>query len=409
VIHISIEILKKIALFEGLEESDLAKIAQVTKERTCPKGTVLFKEGDVGDAFFLIVDGAVEIMKHDGSEEKVVSNIDHNDKNSFFGEMALIEGAPRSATLRTSKDSKFLVIEKSNFDMMLRLNSFIALRIMSALSRRLRAPEKAVEQKMGKIFAVFGPKSGSGKSIFAVNLAAGLAKTSPGKVLLIDLDLQFGDIGILLGLTPKRSIADLVEHPSDKFEVVKEYFIEFKPGQFYLLAAPLKPEQSETINSSHLRAILDTAKKNFDYIVLDLHSFFQDLTINAMDIADIIFLVMVPTMNHIINMHRCLKVMDNLKYPPEKIKLVLNRDGCQNGKSREDIETGLKRKIDFPIADDFTAVIQLIDHQKTAFQLEGSTPYIRSMCYLIKALTGKDLGEVSSGGLFGKIKGLFGN
>jgi Flp pilus assembly CpaE family ATPase len=412
VVVISIEILKKLALFEGLEDSDLNKIFQVTKERSLPAGSILFREGDAGDAFFLLIDGGVEIIKKEGAAEKVVNTIEHTDKNSFFGEMALIEGAPRSATLRTSKDSKVLVIEKSNFDMMLRLNSFIALRIMSALSRRLRAPstEKASEQKNGKVFAVFSPKSGSGKSVFSANLAAGLAKTAPGKVLLMDLDLQFGDLAFMLGLNPKRTIADLVDHPADKFEVLKEYLVEHKALGFHVLPGPLKPEQSEMINSSHLRQIIDLARKNFDYIILDTHSFFQDLTINAMDIADAVYLMMVPNMNHILNMHRCLKVMENLKYQSDKIKLVLNRNGCQNGKSIEEIEAGLKRKIDYPLADDFAAINQLVDSQKTVFQLDGGSNYLTDLGNIVKAITGKDLaGAAGGGGLLGKLKGFFGS
>lgn len=407
-ILISIEILKKIALFEGLEESDLAKLAQVTQAKNIPTGGTLFKEGDVGDAFYLLVEGAVDVIKLESGAEKIVSTIAHTDKNNFFGEMALIEGAPRNATLKAAKDCRVLFIEKSNFDMMLRLNSFIALRIMTALSKRFRSQsEPAGEQKVGKVISVFSPKSGSGKSIFVANLSAGLAKLYKGKVLLIDLDLQFGDQAFMLGLKPKRTIADLIEHPSDKMEVIKEYLIEHKEG-FFVLSAPTKPEQSEMINSSHLRTIVDIARKHFDYIVLDLHSLFQDLTINAMDMADMVFLMMVPNMNHIKNMMVCLKVMENLKYAPEKIKLIMNRDGSANSRSREDIETGLKRKVDFVLADDYSNVIQLIDNQRTVFEVEGSSAYRQALGVIIEALTGKNpTGEKSDKGLMGTIKGWF--
>lgn len=409
VILISIEILKKIALFEGLEDSDLTKISQVTQEKKVTQGELLFKEGDFGDAFYLLIEGEVQIIKKDGDTEKVVNTLNQNDKNNFFGEMALIEGAPRNATLKAAKNCKVLFIEKSNFDMMLRLNSFIALRIMSALSRRFRATTEPVgEEKLGKVIAAFSPKSGSGKSVFAANLAAGLAKLAKGKVLLMDLDLQFGDQAFMLGLKTKRTVADLVEHPSDKFDVVKEYLVEHKGG-FFLLPAPVKPEQSEMINSSHLRAILDLARKNFEYIVLDTHSLFQDLTINAMDMADMVFLLMTPNMNHIKNMMVCLKVMENLKYSPEKIKLVVNREGAQNSHTRADIESGLSRKIDFSLPEDFAHVVQLVDKRLTIFEVEGNSSYRSAIGTIIHALTGKNpTGEAPKGeGLMGTIKGWF--
>ncbi|HNW33561.1 MAG TPA: cyclic nucleotide-binding domain-containing protein [Candidatus Ozemobacteraceae bacterium] len=406
-----ISLLKSIALFEGLEESDLNKISQVVKERTAPKGTVLFKEGDIGDSFYLIKSGGVEILKKENGEEKVVNTIEAGDKNNFFGEMALIEGVSRSATLRASKDSELLVISKTDFDMLLRLNSFIALRIMTALSKRLRAtgPEKPVDEKLAKIITLFSPKSGAGKSVLAANLAAGLTKAGGEKVLIIDLELQFGDMAFMLGLNPRRTIADLVEHQADKPDVLNEYLVRHPLG-FSVLAAPFKPEQSEMITSSHLRTILDSVRKHFDWIILDLHSFFQDLTINSMDLADYILLVLLPNMNHIKNMHVCLKVMENLKYPPEKIKLLMNREGSPNARSREEITNALKHKVDFGIHDDANAVCQLFDKQKTVFEFDGESPYRADLLKLMESITGKTYkSENAGGGLLGKLKGFFGS
>jgi Flp pilus assembly CpaE family ATPase len=405
VIHI-LDILKKIALFEGLEDSDLAKVAQVTKERFCPKGTILFREGDIGDAFYLIKEGQVEVLKKDGGAEKVVKTISHTDKDNFFGEMSLVGGAPRNATLRTSTDATFLVISKTDFDMMLRLNSFIALRIMTALSSRFRAatPEAAQEVKLGKLVVIFSPKSGAGKSIFAANLASGLAKLAKAKTLLVDLDLQFGDLAFMLGLQPKRTIADLVENPTDKLEVFKEYLVDHKAG-FAVLAAPKKPEQSEMINSSHLRAFVELARKHYDYVILDTHSLFQDLTINAMDMADAIYLLMLPTLNHIKSMHQCLKVMENLKYPPDKIKLILNRDGSQHARSREEIEGGMKRKVDFTLKDSWPQIAALIDTQKTVFEQDSSSEYTANMVAIMEKLTGQTFAKE---GKKGWLSSLFG-
>lgn len=406
--HISL--LKSIALFEGLEESDLNKISEVVKERAAPKGTVLFKEGDIGDSFYLIKEGGVEILKKEGGEEKVVNTIEAGDKNNFFGEMALIEGAPRSATLRTSKDSTLLVISKSDFDMLLRLNSFISLRIMTALSRRLRSTgaEKPVEEKLARVISLFSPKSGAGKSVLAANLASGLTKISGEKVLVIDLELQFGDMAFMLGLNPKRTIADLIEHQTDKLDVLKEYLVQHPVG-FSVLAAPIKPEQSEMISSSHLRTILEAVRKHFDWVILDLHSFFQDLTINAMDIAEYIFMVMLPNMNHIKNMHICLKVMENLKYTPEKIKLILNREGCQGSRTRDEIGNALKHKVDFALRDDGGAVGRLIDQQKTIFESEEDSAYRTDLLKIMESLTGKTFKDPAASGLMGKLKGFFGS
>ncbi|MGM0600626.1 MAG: cyclic nucleotide-binding domain-containing protein, partial [Candidatus Rifleibacteriota bacterium] len=282
-VHI-IDILKQIPLFNGLEDSDLEKISEVVKERSLPSGTVLFKEGEKGDAFYLLKEGTVEVYKSEGDTEKKVTDISHKDESNFFGEMALIEGAPRNATIKTATECNLLEIDKLNFDMLLRLNSFIALRIMTALSKRFRsATEKEKEkadEKSGKVFVVFSPKGGCGKTVFSTNMVAGIAKYVKKEVLLIDLDLQFGEIAFMLGLKASRTIADMIDAPIEDGETFKSFLVKHPIG-FHILASPFKPEQSETITSNHLRKIVEIARQQFDYIVIDTHSLFQDLTINA--------------------------------------------------------------------------------------------------------------------------------
>lgn len=406
-----IEILKQIKLFDSLEELDLKKISEVIKERAVPAGSVLFKEGDIGEAFYLLKEGTVEVYKNDNGTDKVVNTISASDESNFFGEMALIEGAPRNATIKTKGECKVLEIDKVNFDMLLRINSFIALRIMTALTRRIRKEttsiQKAVElEKTGKLITLFSPKGGAGKSVTAANMAAGIAKLTQKKTLLIDLDLQFGDLAFMLGLKAKKSIADVVENETDSPEEFKKFLIDHPLG-FSVLPSPFKPEQSEMITSNHLRRIAKVAQKIFDFVVIDTHSLFQDLTINALDISDKICLVMAPEMNHIKSMHVCLKVMETLKYPPEKIRLILNREESMYAKPRADIEGALKRNFDFCLHDDWKHASDMVNDQKTVFDSDTPSRYRSDFITLIAGLTGEKIEEAKTS-LFGSIKKLFG-
>ncbi len=404
-----IDILKNIPLFNGLEESDLKKISEVVKERNLPAGTILFKEGEKGDAFYLLKKGSVEVYKSDDGGEKKVGTISHNDESSFFGEMALIEGAPRNATIKTVSECNLLEIDKLNFDMLLRLNSFIALRIMTALSKRFRSETATAgakkEEKAGKVITVFSPKGGSGKTVFAVNLAAGITKLAKKKVLLIDLDLQFGDLAFILGLKARKSIAEMIEDNVENAENMKKYLVTHPIG-FDLLPSPFKPEQSETVNSSHVRKLIKIAKPIYDFIIIDTHSLFQDLTINSLDISDLICLVMAPEMNHIKSMHMCLKVMETLKYPSEKIRLILNREESQFAKPRQEIETAMKRKFDFSLHDDWKHASDLVNEQKTVFDSTTQSQYRRDFIQCISVITGEKI-EGAEEGLLGTIKGWF--
>lgn len=407
-VHI-IDILKQIPLFNGLEDTDLEKISEVVKERSLPAGTVLFKEGEKGDAFYLLKEGTVEVYKSEGDTETKVTDISHKDESNFFGEMALIEDAPRNATIKTATECNLLEIDKLNFDMLLRLNSFIALRIMTALSKRFRSAtekDKAKEdEKSGKVFVVFSPKGGCGKTVFATNMVAGIAKYVKKEVLLIDLDLQFGEIAFMLGLKASKTIADMVDSPIEDADTFKSFLVKHPLG-FHVLPSPFKPEQSETITSNHLRKIVDIARQLFDYIIIDTHSLFQDLTINALDISDLICLLMAPDMNHIKSMHTCLKVMDTLKYPKEKIRLMLNREASMYAKPRAEIETALKRQFDFSMIDDWRNASELVNNQKTIFDITSDSQYRDHVIQCIAGITGEEI-KSNDTSILKAIKGWF--
>ena len=403
-----IEILKTIPLFEGLEDIDLKKIAEVVKERNLPAKTVLVKAGDVGESFYLLKKGSVEIYKGDNGKEKKVATLSDTDENSFFGEMSLIEGAPRNATIVLATDCVLLEIDRINFNMMLRINSFIALRIMTALTKRFRSESDSAHREntsVGKVYTIFSPKGGSGKSVFASNFAAGIAKHTQKTVLLIDLDLQFGDLAFMLGLKAKKTIIDFIDDNVDDCETFKKYLVKHPTG-FSVLPSPFKPEQSELVNSTHLRKITKLAKQMFDIIIIDTHSLFQDLTINALDLSDIICLTMAPEMNHIKGMHVCLKVMETLKYPKDKIRMILNREESRYAKPIDEIETALRRKFDFSLHDDWKHACELVNGQKTIFDSTAPSQYRDDLYVAIRGLTGEKLENIDKG-ILSKLKKWF--
>ncbi|MGM0601433.1 MAG: AAA family ATPase, partial [Candidatus Rifleibacteriota bacterium] len=158
--------------------------------------------------------------------------------------------------------------------------------------------------------------------------------------------------------------------------------------------------------SNHLRKIVEIARQQFDYIVIDTHSLFQDLTINALDISDLICLLMAPDMNHIKSMHTCLKVMDTLKYPKDKIRLLLNREGSMYAKPRAEIETALKRKFDYSMIDDWKNSSELVNNQKTIFDLDTDSQYRDELIQCIASLTGEEI-KSDDKSILKAIKGWF--
>ncbi|MFW6054291.1 MAG: cyclic nucleotide-binding domain-containing protein, partial [Thermodesulfobacteriota bacterium] len=136
-------LLKKIAIFSDLTVSELGAIAAVTEEKDYPPGEIVIKEGEQGEQVFLIIAGEVEVVKQQREKE---IRLDTMEVGNYFGEMALFEEARRSATIRTRRPSRFLVLHKQEFNELVREYPRIALQICTALSHRLRNLQSKLTQ-----------------------------------------------------------------------------------------------------------------------------------------------------------------------------------------------------------------------------------------------------------------------
>jgi HEAT repeat protein len=130
--------LKGINIFEGLSVSELAAIASVTEELDCGKDEFIIKEGEAGETMFLIINGTVSVLKGVGEESAREIELARIEAGDYFGEMALFEDTVRSASIKASEDSRFLVLHKQEFTEIVREYPQIALHICKALSGRMR-------------------------------------------------------------------------------------------------------------------------------------------------------------------------------------------------------------------------------------------------------------------------------
>jgi hypothetical protein len=137
-------LLKNIAIFSGLTVSELGAIAAVTREVAYPPDQVVIAEGDPGDRIYLIIDGEVAVCK--GREPEKQIRLDTMGPGDYFGEMALFEETERSATIRTLKPARFLLLDKPEFNELVREYPGIALQICTALSQRLRHLQSMVAE-----------------------------------------------------------------------------------------------------------------------------------------------------------------------------------------------------------------------------------------------------------------------
>ena len=137
-----IEVLRKVPLFAGLGEGDLTAFAELTRERSYPKGSVIVFEDDPGDALYLVAAGQVKvvIIAEDG-REVILSVLG---EGSFFGEMAVIDDEPRSAHVIAMEDSGLLVLRREDFYARLRSSPEVAIALLREISRRLRRADEKI-------------------------------------------------------------------------------------------------------------------------------------------------------------------------------------------------------------------------------------------------------------------------
>ncbi len=202
----------------------------------------------------------------------------------------------------------------------------------------------------GQIVAVFSPKGGVGTSTISANLAIALRQLTNKKVALVDGNLIFGDLNVILNLVSNKTIVELANRVDDLDRDLLNDVLATHNSQVKVLLAPPNPQTGELVTSDHLRTILDLMRQEFDYVVVDTQSSFQDRALAVLDTADRIVALMTLEMPCIKNIKLFLEVAELLEYPREKTMLVLNKADNRMGFSVKDVQSNIQHEVALQIA-----------------------------------------------------------
>ena len=249
------------------------------------------------------------------------------------------------------------------------------------------AGQKAAPKKKGRMIAVFSSKGGCGTSFIATNMAAALNAPT----VLVDLNLQAGDLPLFLGVEPKYSIADMVENRSRLDEALSASYITPHSTKLSLLAAPREADSADEIEPEHVFEALERLRETYDYVVLDPQHTFDAITLAALDQADDIVLVLTLDIPSIRSAQRALEIFDRLGYPRKKVRIIVNRWSKQIDLDLQQVERFLNEKVAGYVSSDYQTAVTSINLGQPLVQSEPSSKISLEIRRITATLTGASL------------------
>jgi pilus assembly protein CpaE len=253
----------------------------------------------------------------------------------------------------------------------------------------------------GRMIAVVGPKGGAGKTLVSTNLAVALAEAGE-QVVVLDLDLQFGDAGLVMGLAPTRTIYDLVmSGGSIDAEKLDDYMTIHESGA-RVLQAPARPDQATAIDVEFLRQLFAVLRATEDWIIVDSAPGFTPEVIAGIDAATDICMVGTVDAASLKNTKLGLETLELMGVGPGSIRLVLNRSDSRVGITPEDVHAVTGRPADFLIPSHRDVARSANDGRPIVRQHPGSDP-----AKALRSLAGAYMGAESRAPVGKSLKRVF--
>lgn len=249
----------------------------------------------------------------------------------------------------------------------------------------------------GKIITIYSPKGGVGCTTIAVNLALTL-NNDDTRAVLVDGNLQFGDVAVFVNEQGKNTIADLTPRVEELDpDIVEEVMVKHAGTGLHILAAPNRPEYAEKVSSSQFSKVLDYLRNLYSYVVVDTSAYLTDATLAAIDASDLIILVSTQDIPSIKNCRLFLDLLQTMGIEREKILFVMNRFDKRINITPDRVAENLKQPVASVIPLDEQSVTKAVN-RGVPFILDGkSQPAARGILSLAESVRAR-VSAIESGG-----------
>jgi pilus assembly protein CpaE len=239
----------------------------------------------------------------------------------------------------------------------------------------------------GRMIAVFSSKGGCGTSFVSTNLAAAAGATA--QTVLVDLNLQAGDLPLFLGVEPKYSIADMVESRARLDSSLIKSYITPCSSNLSLLAAPREADSADEIEPEHVFEVLERMRESYDYVIVDPQHTFDSITLAALDQCDDIVLVLTLDIPAIRSAQRSLEIFDRLGYPRQKVRVVVNRWSKQIDLDLRQVEKFLGEPVVGFIPSDYQTAVTSINLGQPLVQSDSTSKIALEIKRIAKSIIGE--------------------
>ena len=358
VIESRLELLQGISIFYTLSDHELRRLARKARPRRIPAGTVVQRQGEPIDRIFILESGRCEVRAQWAPRHSVtVALLSPGD---FFGISAVLKGHTPDATVIATEATDLLELHHEAIDSVLASGS-PARKQLARLAEQRRATiadlvgraQTVSPEQHGTVVAIYSVKGGSGKTTLAVNLAAAIGMKHRGESVLLDLGLPYNHAALVANLVPTGCLAVADKLGEERFEEAVLSSCLHHPSGAMVLPTALKVEQSELVTPQLVQRALDLLKRTFPYVVVDLGIAITETTLNILERAGRVLLIVTAELPSLKDTAELLDVFENvLKIPAGSVTLVLNHPRPRSMVGRSDAERVIGRRIDVEIPND---------------------------------------------------------
>lgn len=260
------------------------------------------------------------------------------------------------------------------------------------------AQTPAFEESRGRVVTVASPKGGVGKTTVTTNLAVGLALTAPDSVVLVDLDIHFGDVATALNLAPEYALPDAARAAGGDPLALKPYLTRHETG-LWVVAGSDSPAAADEVTAAAVSSLVRSLVQSFSFVVIDTAPGLSEHTLAALDLTDVLVLVTGLDVPGVRGLRKELDTLAQLSLPLEARHVVLNFADSARGLSVADVESTIQTTVDYALPSSKMVPIS-VNQGIPLLQSRTKDPVTRQLASLADRVSGRRDQEVKRG-LFG--------